>query len=99
MVQTSGEFTLTLEQFATRLSSLKPLGDYRLTFAGGADTRIRLTTLAGALQMEGQGVWQQGQLQFVGEAWAREAQDESALSNLLGVIGPRNGPRTRLRVG
>ena len=98
-VQTSGQFTLTLEQFATRLSSLKPLGDYQLAFIGAADTRIRLTTLAGALQMEGQGVWRQGHLQFVGEAWAREAQDESALSNLLGVIGPRNGARALLRVG
>ena len=98
-VHTSGQFIVTLEQFATRLSSLKPLGDYQLAFIGAADTRIRLTTLAGALQMEGQGVWRRGHLQFVGEAWAREAQDESALSNLLGVIGPRNGARALLRVG
>ena len=98
-VHTSGQFIVTLEQFATRLSSLKPLGDYRLTVVGAATPTVTLQTLQGPLHLQGQGVWQQGKLQFAGEAWAPEAQDEPALANLLGVLGPRSGTRARLKVG
>ena len=60
---------------------------------------VTLQTLQGPLHLQGQGVWQQGKLQFAGEAWAPEAQDEPALANLLGVLGPRSGTRARLKVG
>jgi general secretion pathway protein N len=98
-VQSSGQFTLTLEQFATRLSSLRPLGDYRLTVLGADSVSVSLTTLQGPLHLQGHGVWQQGNLQFTGEAWAPQPQDEPALANLLGVLGPRQGTRALLKVG
>ncbi len=97
--QTRGQIGLTLEGFATRLSSLRPLGDYQLTLHGATVPRVELRTLQGHLHLSGQGHWQNGRLQFLGEAWAHQAQDETALSNLLNVLGPRTGPRTLLKVG
>lgn len=95
----SGQITLTLERFATRLSSLRPLGDYELKLQGGAKPQVELSTVQGHLRMTGQGHWQDGRLQFQGEAWADQAQDEIALSNLLSVLGQRVGSRTSLKVG
>lgn len=96
----SGHITLTLENFATRLSSLRPLGDYQLTLQGSATVpQVQLRTIHGHLHMIGQGHWQNGRLQFQGEAWANQPQDETVLSNLLNVLGPRVGPRTLLKVG
>jgi general secretion pathway protein N len=95
----SGEVTLTLERFATRLSSIKPLGDYQLRLYSNNTLKVDLSTIQGHLRMSGQGRWDNGRLQFQGEAWADQAQDETALSNLLQILGPRVGPRTLLKVG
>ena len=95
----SGELTLTLERFSTRLSSMQPLGDYRLRLHSTGGLRVDLSTLQGHLRMTGSGQWHHGRLQFQGEAWADQAQDETALSNLLQVLGPRIGSRTLLKVG
>lgn len=97
--QSQGRFTLTLLDFATRLSSLKPLGDYELSIEATPETRVMLKTLQGPLQLVGHGVWHDGKLQFEGEAWALQTQDEPVLSNLLGVLGTRNGQRSLLKVG
>lgn len=95
----SGELTLTLERFSTRLSSLRPLGDYRLRLHSTSGLQVELSTLQGHLRMTGSGRWRNGRLQFQGEAWADQAQDETALSNLLHVLGPRIGAKTLLKVG
>ncbi len=95
----SGQITLNLEGFATRLSSLRPLGDYQLKLLGAPQPRVELSTIQGHLRMSGQGQWHKGRLQFQGEAWADQPQDETALANLLGVLGPRTGSRTLLKVG
>lgn len=94
-----GQFTLNFLGLATRLSSLHPLGDYRMQVLGGDSPQISLETLSGPLRMAGQGQWQQGRLVFEGEAWAEQASDEIALSNLLSVLGTRKGPRAILKVG
>lgn len=94
-----GQITLTLEGFATRLSSMRPLGDYQLTLRGAPTVQVELSTIQGHLRMNGQGQWQGGRLQFQGEAWADRSEDETALSNLLNVLGQRIGPRTLLKVG
>jgi general secretion pathway protein N len=97
--QSQGQFTLTLLNFATQLSSLKPLGDYQLVIDATPNTHVDLKTLQGPLQLAGHGIWHDGKLQFDGEAWALQTQDEPVLSNLLGVLGTRNGSRAILKVG
>ncbi|MDI9331621.1 MAG: type II secretion system protein N [Alphaproteobacteria bacterium] len=97
--RTEGQLTLSLLGLGTRLSSLRPLGDYQVRVWGGDTPRIELSTLQGALQMSGQGLWQHGRLRFQGEAWAEQVADEPVLSNLLSVLGNRIGPRAILKVG
>jgi general secretion pathway protein N len=95
-----GQFRLTLLDFSTRLSSLRPLGDYQLIIqANSPEPTLELKTLQGALQMTGQGNWRTDGLQFTGEAWAGDARDETVLSNLLSVLGTRQGSRAILKVG
>lgn len=98
-VTMGGHVTLTLEGLSTRLSSLRPLGDYQITIRGGVAPSVELTTLQGHLQMNGKGLWHRGRLDFQGEAWANQADDELVLSNLLSVLGPRKGTRALLKVG
>ncbi len=94
-----GQVTLTLHNLSTRLSSLRPLGDYQIRIMGGTTPSVELSTLQGSLQMTGKGLWHRGRLDFQGEAWANQPDDEVVLSNLLGVLGPRRGPRAILKVG
>ena len=94
-----GQLTLSLLGLSTRLSSLKPLGDYQLQVWGGERPHLALETLSGPLRMSGEGEWQQGRIRFLGEAWAEESTDEIVLSNLLSVLGNRKGPRAILKVG
>lgn len=97
--QSQGKLSVTLLNFATRLSSLKPLGDYQLLIDATPNLHVDLKTLKGPLQLAGHGIWHDGRLKFEGEAWALQAQDEPVLSNLLGVLGTRNGSRAILKVG
>jgi general secretion pathway protein N len=97
--QSQGKLSVTLLNFATRLSSLKPLGDYQLLIDGTPNLHVDLKTLKGPLQLTGHGIWHDGRLKFEGEAWAQQTQDEPVLSNLLGVLGTRNGSRAILKVG
>jgi len=83
---------------ASRLSTLKPMGSYRVTLAGGASPELRLTTLAGPLQLSGQGQWVGQRLRFDGEA-SSAPESQAALSNLLNIIGRRNGARAIIKVG
>ena len=97
--QPEGQITLTVQGMTTRLSTLRPLGDYQIRLQGGARTAIELITLHGPLRMTGLGNWNQGHLQFQGEAWADQSYDEAVLSNLLSVLGNRRGPRAILKIG
>jgi general secretion pathway protein N len=54
--------------------------------------------LSGALQLKGQGQWLGERLRFTGEASAAEGQD-AVLSNLLNIIGRRDGTRSLLSLG
>ncbi len=94
-----GQSELQLHHAASRLSMLRPMGSYRLTLQGttpGTTTpRLALSTLAGPLQLSGQGQWQQQRLRFAGEAMAEPGHEE-ALSSLLNLIGQRDGARSRL---
>lgn len=94
----AGRLQVDAQDVASRLSTLKPMGSYRLTLNGGAVNTLQLETLKGSLQLSGSGQWVGGKLRFDGLASAvPERQD--ALSNLLNIIGRRDGARAIIKVG
>lgn len=99
-----GQSQWLVQDLASRLSTLRPMGSYRLTLQGGegapgsATPTLGLSTEAGPLRLSGQGQWSGQRLRFEGEASADEG-SETALSNLLNIIGRRNGARSLLSLG
>ncbi len=94
----AGSLQVDAQDMASRLSTLKPMGSYRLTLNGGTVNTLQLETLQGSLQLSGSGQWVGGKLRFEGIASAvPERQD--ALSNLLNIIGRRDGARAIIKVG
>jgi len=78
------------------LSSVQPLGDYRLEITGeGKAANLKLATSRGALDLSGHGKWQLqgGQLQINGTAIPREHVSE--LDPLLKLLGPDQGDGRR----
>ncbi|MEO3711842.1 MULTISPECIES: type II secretion system protein N [Roseateles] len=101
--QQQGQLDFELVNIGSRVSTLAPLGSYKLSLVGDAQkpglTRIELQTLDGALQLQGQGRVGEGQrLQFQGEASAATGR-ETALNNLLNIIGRRQGARSVITIG
>lgn len=97
----TGRLQLEANDLSSRLSTLKPMGSYRLTLAGGGDdapASLRLETIAGSLNLTGSGQWVGSRLRFSGEANA-DPERVDALSNLLNIIGRRNGLRSIIQVG
>ena len=94
----AGQLQLDALAVSTRLSTLKPMGSYRLLLQGGSAPTLQLTTLDGALQMHGSGQWVGQRLRFEGEATAAPER-EAALSNLLNIIGRRRGARSLITLG
>jgi general secretion pathway protein N len=93
-----GEATADLMGISSRLSTLAPLGDYRLTLSGGDVPRLNVQTLEGALQLSGSGQWVGSRMRFNGEATA-EAQHQDALNNVLNIIGRRQGAKSMISIG
>ena len=85
-------------QMSSRLSTLKPMGSYRFVLSGGNVARVRLETLEGSLLLSGQGQWVGARLHFDGEASAVPERLD-ALSNLLNIIGRRQGARAIIKLG
>ena len=75
------------------LSSIKPLGHYRINLAGsGTRLDITLMTITGILLLEGKGSVELNQgLRFQGTARA-SAQSKGALDELLNNFGPESSP-------
>jgi general secretion pathway protein N len=96
-----GEAAIEALDLASRLSTIRPLGSYRMSVRADADgntTTLDLQTLSGTLQLQGTGRWVGGRLRFQGVAEA--APDaEAALGNLLNIMGRRQGPRSLLNIG
>jgi general secretion pathway protein N len=93
-----GQAELQMQQLSTRLSTLRPLGSYRVRVQGGDTIALTLDTLEGSLQLQGKGQLQNGHVRFNGEASA--APDaEAALSNLLNILGQRQGAKSILKLG
>jgi general secretion pathway protein N len=99
---------------SSRLSTLRPMGSYRITLHPGTSANVaqplspssdafgpptlELQTLQGALRLSGNGQWVGSRLRFRGEAVA-DPEREAALANLLNIIGRRDGARTIITVG
>ncbi|WP_066268508.1 type II secretion system protein N [Hydrogenophaga palleronii] len=96
-----GEAAIEAHDLASRLSTLRPLGSYRMNIradAEGNTTTLDLQTLSGALQLQGSGRWVGGRLRFEGVAQAAPNAEE-ALGNLLNIMGRRQGARSLLNIG
>ena len=94
----AGAAELTALRVSSRLSTLRPMGSYRITLLGGDTPRLQLSTLEGSLRLSGSGQWVGSRLRFRGEASAAPER-EAALSNLLNIIGRRSGPRSIITIG
>lgn len=97
----TGQAQLDLQDFSSRLATLPRLGSYRLAAIGddqGGATRLQLSTLDGALQLQAEGTLGASGLRLRGEATAAQA-DQRALNNLLNIIGRRQGARTLISIG
>jgi general secretion pathway protein N len=97
-LQLAGTAQLDALDMASRLSTIKPMGSYRFILSGGAAPGLQLSTLSGALQLSGQGQWVAGKLRFVGQA-SSAPESQAALSNLLNIIGRRDGARSVIKLG
>lgn len=88
-VDLAGSTSLELNDIASRLSSIKPLGGYVVTMDWrGQQAVLGLKTVKGPLLLSGSGLLQNGRLQFSGKAEA-EAGQEDKLANLLNLLGQR----------
>jgi len=101
-VLVSGRADLDLVGVSSRITTLETLGSYRMSLSGDPAnpgvSLLNLTTTEGALQLNGTGSWGPSGVRFRGEASAGSA-DEGALSNLLNIIGRRNGARSVISIG
>ena len=90
---TEGAAVVDWQQASSALSSIAPLGNYRLTLNGAGETiNIGLATTSGVLLLEGQGNWSAARgLAFRGKARAAAGEQES-LAELLSHLGPQESP-------
>ncbi|WP_231512409.1 type II secretion system protein N [Paucibacter sp. KBW04] len=102
-----GQLDLDLLNVSSRVSTLAPLGSYRFSVLGGTPgqggaqdgiSQLRLSTLDGALILNGQGSFGLGKPRFTLEATAAPGR-EAALNNLLNIIGRRQGARSVFSIG
>jgi general secretion pathway protein N len=99
--QVAGQATLSLIDLSSRLSPLRPMGSYRLQLQGSQGAtpmQVQLETLNGLLQLQGRGEWIGERWRFEGEA-STDPAHEAALSNLLNVLGRRQGNKAQLTMG
>jgi general secretion pathway protein N len=96
-----GKASLDVIDASTRLSTLRPVGSYRLSFQGSqgaALPSLNLETLNGSLLLSGKGQLIDNRWRFNGEASAASG-FEAGLSNFLDILGRRVGPRSIITVG
>lgn len=85
-----GTMKLTMQDIASALSPVKPLGSYLMTFVWyGQKADIDLKTLQGPMLLIGKGALVQGKLKFSGTAQAQGGQEDK-LANLLNLLGQRH---------
>jgi general secretion pathway protein N len=104
-VQPEGQLSLSTHGLAAEwaagrllLSGRAQLDALHMSLSGGATSSLGLSTLEGALQLSGTGQWVGARLRFDGIASATPERLD-ALSNLLNIIGRRDGARAIIKVG
>jgi len=86
-VELNGTMDLELIDIASRMSPVKPLGDYNLNFNWqGQQATALLSTNKGPMLLNGKGTFNNGRLQFSGTAQAETGQEER-LANFLNLLG------------
>ncbi len=93
----SGGAVVQWRKAASSLSSVRPLGNYRLYLDGhGRSAALRLQTLSGSLALNGSGSWDpgSGRVQFSG--MARPTDHAAELEPLLRLLGPDRGNGMRI---
>jgi general secretion pathway protein N len=87
-----GQLAVQLTDMSSSLSRVKPLGSYRVVLqAQGTSATVDLSTLKGALLLNGHGTFSAASTSFQGNASATpEARDN--LAGLLNLLGPPRGP-------
>lgn len=97
----AGKAQLDALGMSSRLSTLRPIGSYRLRLTGsdqGLPPQLQLETLEGSLRLSGTGQWTASGWRFAGEASAAP-EHETALGNLLNIVGRREGARSIITLG
>ena len=94
----TGEVQIDWRDASSALSTVAPIGSYRLRVTGRGDgSALQLATLSGPLQLQGRGRIQGSRIRFNGTAGA-EADMRPALNGLLGVLGMRSGDKVLLAI-
>ncbi len=92
-VRVRGGATLDAQDVSSRLSTLRPIGSYRLQLTGdgaSGQPQLQLQTLEGSLKLSGRGQWNGARWGFRGQA-SVTPEHAPVLGNLLGIIGRRQG--------
>lgn len=88
-IDVTGTMDLRMDDIASRLSPVKPLGAYNMAMEWhGQQANLQLKTLKGPMLLSGTGQLANGRLQFSGRAEAEEGQEER-LAVLLNLLGQR----------
>lgn len=88
-IELTGSMNLEMNDIASRLSPIKPLGSYNLALDWrGSQATMTLKTVKGPLLLNGAGILMNGRIQFSGKAEAEAGQEEK-LANLLNLLGQR----------
>lgn len=88
-IEVNGTTTLLMNDIASRLSPIKPLGAYQLIMDWrGQQAQLNLKSIKGPMLLSGSGTLANGRLQFSGKAEAEEGHEER-LANLLNLLGQR----------
>ena len=88
-IELTGSMNLEMNDIASRLSAIKPLGSYDLALDWRKlQATVTLKTVKGPMLLNGSGMINNGHLQFSGTADAEAGQEEK-LANLLNLLGQR----------
>lgn len=94
-----GTATLDMIDIASQLSTVRPLGSYRLRFDWqGQQALLTLETVNGPLLLSGTGRMENNRFQFSGKAEAAAGREE-ALANLLNLLGQRRREGDKTVIG
>jgi general secretion pathway protein N len=94
----TGELQIDWREAQSALSTVAPLGSYRLKVTGAGDsTQLQLETLSGPLRLQGSGTVKSGRVSFKGLASA-DPDMRPALIGLIGVLGRRVGDQAAIAI-